>query len=333
MRGRAENDAVGNDSVWVQFSGSVTAAGAPVTRIGTTDSTWVGIEDCSGCGLSGWGWQDNAYGTGVLGPLVDFAVTGPQTIRIQQREDGISLDQIVLSPQLYLTVAPGPTKQDTLVLPLTAVAPPPAPAIAPVSTTEIVINAGAATTIAGTWRLIADTTAANGTSIGTVDAGRGEGRDCAGCAGRLRRVHVPGGGGPRHIGSGCGGERRTIRGPTIRRLVQFSGSLDARGTPWRASDRPRRYFVTLEDAVTPGSPAGAGRTTATAPASSVRWCEFDVDGPADDADPDTRGRLPHRSDRAVGGPYLTSAPGRAEKRHHHPSLTRFYGLVRRTLIW
>ena len=27
-----------------------------------------------------------------------FATTGPQTIRIQRREDGISIDQIVLSP-------------------------------------------------------------------------------------------------------------------------------------------------------------------------------------------------------------------------------------------
>ena len=76
--------------------------------------------------MSGWGWQDNGYGTGVLGPLVYFAATGPQTIRIQQREDGISLDQIVLSPALYLTAAPGVTKQDTLVLPLPTAPPPPA---------------------------------------------------------------------------------------------------------------------------------------------------------------------------------------------------------------
>ncbi len=163
MRGRAQNDSWTNDSVYVQFSGSVTATGAAVNRIGTTDATWVGIEDCSNCGLSGWGWQDNAYGTGALGPLVYFAVTGPQTIRIQQREDGISIDQIVLSPAVYLTAAPGVTKQDTLVLPLTPVPPPPSPVPPPASTTEIIINAGAATTLAGKWRLIADTTAANGT--------------------------------------------------------------------------------------------------------------------------------------------------------------------------
>ncbi len=46
MRGRAQNDAWANDSVWVQFSGSVTSAGAPANRIGTTGATWLGIEDC-----------------------------------------------------------------------------------------------------------------------------------------------------------------------------------------------------------------------------------------------------------------------------------------------
>ena len=55
------------------------------------------LEDCSGCGVSGWGWQDNGYGTGVLGPLIYFSDDGPQTIRMQTREDGLSIDQIVLS--------------------------------------------------------------------------------------------------------------------------------------------------------------------------------------------------------------------------------------------
>ena len=26
------------------------------------------LEDCSGCGLDGWQWQDNGWGSGVLGP-------------------------------------------------------------------------------------------------------------------------------------------------------------------------------------------------------------------------------------------------------------------------
>ena len=127
IRGRADRDSYTNDSVYAQFSGTVTSTSAPIYRIGTTDATWLGIEDGSNAGLSGWGWNDNGYG--VLGPLLYFATSGPQTVRIQQREDGISIDQIVFSPQLYLTTAPGATKQDSVILPLTstasASAPPP----------------------------------------------------------------------------------------------------------------------------------------------------------------------------------------------------------------
>jgi endonuclease/exonuclease/phosphatase family metal-dependent hydrolase len=130
MRGRADRNAWTNDSVYVQFSGSVAATGTPIHRIGTTSATWVGIEDCSGCGLKGWGWQDNGYGAGVLGPLVYFAQPGPQTIRIQQREDGISIDQIVLSPLNHLTLAPGSTKDDQTLVASTAPAPVPDPAAA-----------------------------------------------------------------------------------------------------------------------------------------------------------------------------------------------------------
>ena len=88
-----------NDSVFVQFSGSVTQSGAVTWRIGTTSATDVNLEDCSGCGQAGWGWQDNGWGSATaMGPDVYFAETGPQTIRIQTREDGFSIDQVVLSP-------------------------------------------------------------------------------------------------------------------------------------------------------------------------------------------------------------------------------------------
>lgn len=115
MRARALNDSYANDSVYVQFSGSVTDSGTPVNRIGTTGATTFVLEDCSGCGETGWGWQDNGYGTNVLGPLLYF-VDGPQTIRVQAREDGLGIDQIVLSPGLYLNTPPGVTKNDTTTL-------------------------------------------------------------------------------------------------------------------------------------------------------------------------------------------------------------------------
>jgi hypothetical protein len=52
----------------------------------------------------------------VLGNPIVFERTGVQTIRIQPREDGLLIDQIVLSPQKYLTVSPGLLKGDTTVV-------------------------------------------------------------------------------------------------------------------------------------------------------------------------------------------------------------------------
>jgi hypothetical protein len=116
IRGKAQNNSYDNDSVYVQFSDSVTSAGAAAWRTGSTSATSVVLEDCSGCGVSGWGWQDNGYGTGVLGTPVYFASTGTHTVRIQVREDGLSIDQVVLSPVTYFTTAPGATKNDTTIL-------------------------------------------------------------------------------------------------------------------------------------------------------------------------------------------------------------------------
>jgi len=38
-------------------------------------------------------------------------------MRIQVREDGVQLDQIVLSPSQYLSVAPGPAGHDSTIVP------------------------------------------------------------------------------------------------------------------------------------------------------------------------------------------------------------------------
>jgi len=116
VRGAAEANAYVNDSVYVQFSGSVDASGQPLYRIGTTSATTIVLEDCSGCGVSGWGWQDNGYGLGLLGPEIYFNTTGPQTIRIQPREDGLAIDQIALSAVKYLAAPPGAAKNDRVIL-------------------------------------------------------------------------------------------------------------------------------------------------------------------------------------------------------------------------
>ena len=101
--GKADKDYWGNDSVFVQFSGSVSSSGSAKWRIGTTSATEVNLEDCSGCGLSGWKWQDNGYGTGVVAERVYFATTGTQRMRIQTREDGLSIDHIHLIPEAATT--------------------------------------------------------------------------------------------------------------------------------------------------------------------------------------------------------------------------------------
>ena len=116
VRGRASANYWGNDSIHVQFADSVDASGTPAFRIGTTESAVVNLEDCSGCGLRGWGWQDNGWGVGALGPVISFATAGLKTLRIQNREDGLGIDQVVLSPTTYVERSPGGLKDDTTVL-------------------------------------------------------------------------------------------------------------------------------------------------------------------------------------------------------------------------
>ena len=117
VRGRANGDSRLNDSVHIQFTNSIDASGAAAWRIGSTTSAEVNLEDCSGCGNSGWGWEDNGWGTPTtLGPEIRFATSGAQKLRVQNREDGFYIDQIVLSPSTYLTRAPGANKNDTTYL-------------------------------------------------------------------------------------------------------------------------------------------------------------------------------------------------------------------------
>ncbi len=117
IRGRADGNDYNNDSVFIQFSGAVNASNAPIYRIGTASATTYILENCNGCGLSLWGWQDNAYGLNVSSAPIFFARTGPQTIRVQQREDGLSIDQILLSPVKFRTTAPGAVKNDKTIYP------------------------------------------------------------------------------------------------------------------------------------------------------------------------------------------------------------------------
>ena len=50
-------------------------------------------------------------------PTVTFSTSGLHTMRVQVREDGVQLDQIVLSPSRYLHSAPGPATRDSAIVP------------------------------------------------------------------------------------------------------------------------------------------------------------------------------------------------------------------------
>lgn len=165
LRGKADNDAWTNDSAYVQFTNAIDAYDRPVHRIGTTDAATVSIENCSGCGVAAWGWQDNGYAS-MAAPIY-FVTAGQQTVRIQRREDGISIDQIVLSASSYRYSPPGAYKYDTLVLsPTTATT-----ITSPTSTSEIVLNSSHVSTSAGGWQVVADSTASGGNRIANADRG------------------------------------------------------------------------------------------------------------------------------------------------------------------
>jgi hypothetical protein len=115
LRGKADRDKRVNDAVTLQFSGSVDT-GVPTYRIGTTSGTEVSLADCNSCRLSAWGWQDNGSGAGVMGPAIQFERSGAQTIRVQVKQDGFSIDQIVLSAEKFFAVAPGALRNDTTIV-------------------------------------------------------------------------------------------------------------------------------------------------------------------------------------------------------------------------
>jgi Putative Ig domain len=244
IRGKAQNNSWANDSAFVQFSGSVTQSGAATYRIGTTSALIVNLEDDLNAGLSNWGWQDNGYGVNVLGSPIYFDGT-PQKLRIQTREDGFSIDQIVLSPATYLTTAPGALKNDTTILPESAVPP------VSLDLTEVLLHATSATAVAGTFRTIADGTAADGIAVGTVDAG-------------LAKLTAPLAAPANYVeftfqAQANTGYRLWMRGKAQNNswandsvFVQFSGSVDSGGIAVYRIGTTSATIVNLEDAANVG---------------------------------------------------------------------------------
>jgi hypothetical protein len=236
MRGKAIANSWANDSVYVQFDGSVNQSGVPVYRIGTTSATTYTLEDCVGCGLSNWGWQDNGLGTGVLGPLVYFAKRGPQRMRVQVREDGLGIDQIVLSADRYQTVAPGTTKNDETILAEVMPAP-----------IELVLYAKDAA-IGGGWTVASDDTAAGGARLQNPSVGAA--KLSAPLASPAQYFEMT-------FKAEAGvGYRLWMRGKAIANswandsvYVQFDGSVNQSGTPVYRIGTTSATTYTLEDCV------------------------------------------------------------------------------------
>lgn len=96
----------------MQLSDAINAQGSAIYRLGTTSGLTVNLQSCNGCTLSGWGWIGGAYWL-TQQTTVSFAAPGTHTLRIQTREDGVQLDEVVLSPSTYLSSSPGPVVNDT----------------------------------------------------------------------------------------------------------------------------------------------------------------------------------------------------------------------------
>jgi hypothetical protein len=244
IRSRADKDNWGNDSVFVQFSGSLTAAGAPAFRIGTTASTEMNLEETTNAGVSGWGWQDNGYGANVLGTPLYFDGT-PQTLRIQPREDGLTIDQIVLSPVTYLAIAPGTLKKDTIILPETVAVP-----VKP-NLDEIVLGANAPAKVFGAWTVVSDTTAANGVAFRHPDAAAAKlATALAAPVNYIELTFDAEAGRPYHLWLRGSADRNSWANDSV--FVQFSGAVNANGAAVTRIGTTAAASVNLEDASNAG---------------------------------------------------------------------------------
>ena len=122
VRLRAQSNSTSNNSVSVQFNDSIDQYGSPLYQIGTSGGAEVILTDPSGS-LNNWGWADN----GASDTLIYFPSTGIHTLQVQQRADGAIVDQIVLSPDAFMSTAPGGTLNDGTIYGSTLDGAPPPP--------------------------------------------------------------------------------------------------------------------------------------------------------------------------------------------------------------
>jgi len=239
LRAIAQNNNFSNDSIFVQFDGSANAAGAATDRIGTTVAEVVNLEDCSGCGLQGWGWQDNGYGVNVLGPVIYFAQTGTQRLRIQIREDGVGIDQVVLSAVRYMNQAPGALKNDTTILPATG-------GDMPSADSEVVLYAASAPVVSGNWGVVADASAAGGSRLQSTNAGAAKlTQALAAPANYFELTFTADAGKPYRLWLRAIAQSNSFSNDSV--FVQFDGSTNAAGAAIDRIGTTAAEVINLED--------------------------------------------------------------------------------------
>jgi hypothetical protein len=92
------------------------ANGGPIYPVGSASALLVNLAtDATASSLSNWGWQNGAYWL-MQATTFTFPASGTQTIRVQVREDGVQVDQIVLSPNAYRNSSPGAVSNDTVIV-------------------------------------------------------------------------------------------------------------------------------------------------------------------------------------------------------------------------
>src|SRR5207302_1336287 len=108
------------------------------------------------CQSFGWGWQRNAYWLADTGDVF-FQNSGAHTLRVQIREDGAEIDQIVISPTTFATNPPGSVSNDSTIVPKAPSAPTapfspaPTPPATPTAPTPATGATNVATDVTLTW--------------------------------------------------------------------------------------------------------------------------------------------------------------------------------------
>ena len=118
LRLRAQNNDWANDSVFVQFSGSVDTSSNPVYRIGTASAAEVnrgGLQGLRHCGL-GVAGQRLGGGRARPGRSISRRAGRTRSSAMQSREDGAFVDQTRAVAVEISVGAPGATKNDTTIL-------------------------------------------------------------------------------------------------------------------------------------------------------------------------------------------------------------------------